>query len=154
MKRIGVCFLILFVLGVQANEPQITDFLMTPLSKILLGNIDTDSAFFTVYSPGKASGICGLVMISMSNHEKFHNLADFLTRFEISTAVSSKRPLITQAFTRFSLLNENLTPLYMNTLKIRTKDGHSISENIRSFYGYMAPIAIVVDFCKSQKSVQ
>lgn len=151
MKPILFSLLLLVVTftGAKAQTSESTDFFMTMLSRIMLTNIDTDSASFTVLNPGAVSGICSLIMLSTSNHDDFHDLSDLLERFEVSTVTSSEEAVIKKTFTRFPLLNENLDPSYINILKIKTKDGKSIAENIKALYKYMAPIAMTVDFCKS-----
>ncbi|MEI6805634.1 MAG: hypothetical protein WCK49_03905 [Myxococcaceae bacterium] len=151
MKTIWLTLFIFAVTftGAKAQSGDSTDFVMTELSRIMLGNIDTDSASFTVHNPGSVSGICSLIMISTSNHNDFHDLSDLLDRFEITTVTSAKEPVVRKRFTRFPLLNANLDQMYINILKIKTKDGKSIAENIKALYKYMAPIAMTVDFCKS-----
>lgn len=147
MKRLCL-ILALSVAGTSLHAGN-NSFLITSLSKIMLNSIDTDSAFFTVYSPGKSSGICGLIMVSTSGHEEFHDLGLLLSRFEISTAIPSKDPVISKNFARFSLLNENSSRLYINVLKIKTKDGKSISQNIKDLYKYPAPVGVTAAFCRS-----
>lgn len=149
MKRIGLSCAIfaLILLGVSLHAGETSDYVMTAPSKIMLTYIDTDTASFTVYHPGKASGICGLIMSSKTNHEDWHDLSPLLSRFEIHTVTSSHPPVITSESTRFSLLNDQVDPLYLNILKIKTKDGKSIAENIKALYKYKVPIWMTPDLC-------
>lgn|SRR3989338_2077720 len=149
MKQIGLGCAIFaaILLGVSLHAGESSDFVMTAPSKVMLTYIDTNMASFTVHEPGEASGICGLILSSNSNHPDFYELTPLLARLEISTVTSSAPPIITPRFTRFSLLNKQIDPLYINILKIKTKDGKSISDNIKAVYKYKAPVWITVDFC-------
>lgn len=136
------------LVGVQAQADSSTDYLVTAWSKIILTYVETNSASFTVYNPGKVSGICGLIMVANTYHEDFQDLTSLLDRFDISTAIDAKAPMIHKKFTRFSLLNSELDRLNLNTLHISTKDGKSIAENIKAIYKYPVSLGMTVDFCK------
>ncbi len=116
-----------------------------------LNSLSDNQAVFSVYSEGAwSSGICDFIIRSNHGNEAF---AKFTERFNITHRVLTDdytefKPVVTYAALIFHLLVRDYS---YERVQISTKDGKSISENIKALFGN-TPIGVMLGTCKTQLS--